>query len=268
MLQWNNGTWEHRAYWGANSIGYGADGTTSKHYMGALPPAGQWVQLRVAASDVGLEGSVLKGMAFSLYNGRATWDAAGRLSAVTSPTVSVTASAAIASRVDAQPGVFTFTRSGDASQSMSVAYSVGGTAVGGSDYQLSPTAPTNIAFPAGASSVALAVVPKVATNFLSAANVVVNLAPNSSYTVGSSNASVLVTGNTVPASSMSVTRSGATLRWNGNLNHTYRIGYKNNLSDPSWLVAANVVATNSSMSWTDAAATNFRQRFYIIAQID
>ena len=38
MLQWDDGSWEHRAYWGANLIGFGADGTVSRHYMGA--PAG------------------------------------------------------------------------------------------------------------------------------------------------------------------------------------------------------------------------------------
>jgi hypothetical protein len=27
MLQWNNGSWEHRAYWGMNLIGWGSDGT-------------------------------------------------------------------------------------------------------------------------------------------------------------------------------------------------------------------------------------------------
>jgi hypothetical protein len=80
MLQWNDGTWEHRAYWGANSVGYGTSGTPGRVYMGPLPPAGQWVQLKVPASQVNLEGSTLNGMAFTLYGGRATWDAAGRLS--------------------------------------------------------------------------------------------------------------------------------------------------------------------------------------------
>jgi hypothetical protein len=79
-LQWNDGTWEHRAYWGANSLGYGIDGTAGRRYMGALPATGQWVQLRVPASQVGLEGSTINGMAFSLFGGRATWDTAGRLS--------------------------------------------------------------------------------------------------------------------------------------------------------------------------------------------
>jgi YD repeat-containing protein len=79
MLQWHeNGSWDHRAYWGANKIGWGADGTASRRYMGALPPAGQWVRLEVEASAVGLEGKTLNGMAFTLYGGRASWDKAGK----------------------------------------------------------------------------------------------------------------------------------------------------------------------------------------------
>ena len=81
MLQWNDGTWNHRAYWGANIVDYGIEGTARRRYMGALPAAGKWVQLKVPASQVGLEGSTLNGMAFTLYGGRATWDTVGRLSA-------------------------------------------------------------------------------------------------------------------------------------------------------------------------------------------
>jgi hypothetical protein len=78
MLSWNTGSsWEHRAYWGANLITYGIDGTASRRYIGPLPTAGQWVRLQVPASQVGLEGTTVSGMSFSLYNGRATWDAAG-----------------------------------------------------------------------------------------------------------------------------------------------------------------------------------------------
>jgi hypothetical protein len=82
MLQWNDGTWEHRAYWGANTLNYGVNGTASRMFMGSLPPAGQWVQLRVPASQVNLEGHTLNGMAFTLFGGRATWDTAGRLTQV------------------------------------------------------------------------------------------------------------------------------------------------------------------------------------------
>ncbi len=78
MLQWNNGTWDHRAYWGSNSIDWGADGTEARWYMGALPTPGQWVRLEVPASAVGLEGSVLNGVAFTLFGGQATWDRVGK----------------------------------------------------------------------------------------------------------------------------------------------------------------------------------------------
>jgi hypothetical protein len=79
MLQWNDGTgWEHRAYWGANNIEWGTDGTESRQYMGPLPPAGVWVRLEVAASEVGLENREVNGMAFTLFGGGATWDLAGK----------------------------------------------------------------------------------------------------------------------------------------------------------------------------------------------
>jgi RHS repeat-associated protein len=80
MLQWNDGSWEHRAYWGANNIVAGVDGTASRRNMGPLPPAGQWVRLEVEASAVGLEGKTLNGMAFTLDGGRASWDKAGKVS--------------------------------------------------------------------------------------------------------------------------------------------------------------------------------------------
>jgi hypothetical protein len=84
MLGWNDGSsWEHRAYWGANNVTYGVNATASRSYMGPLPVAGQWVRLEVPASQVGLEGSILNGMDFTVYGGRATWDYAGKTSLVT-----------------------------------------------------------------------------------------------------------------------------------------------------------------------------------------
>ncbi len=82
MLQWNNGSWAHRAYWGANRILSGVSGTAGRRYMGPLPAAGKWVRLEVPASQVGLEGSQLNGMAFSQFNGRATWDSAGKAAVI------------------------------------------------------------------------------------------------------------------------------------------------------------------------------------------
>jgi RHS repeat-associated protein len=80
MLQWcsNESGWGHRAYWGANDIPWGTDGTADRKYMGPLPAAGGWVKLEVPASAVGLEGKTLHGMAFTLHGGRVTWDQAGK----------------------------------------------------------------------------------------------------------------------------------------------------------------------------------------------
>lgn len=79
MLQWteDGATWEHRAYWGQNVINFGANDTEGRRYMGPLPKSGDWVRLEVAAASVGLAGKTVKGMAFTLYSGRATWDRAG-----------------------------------------------------------------------------------------------------------------------------------------------------------------------------------------------
>jgi hypothetical protein len=85
MLQWYDGSWEHRAYWGANSIGYGTDSTPGRRYMGTLPPSGRWVQLSVPAAQVNLEGHTLNGMAFTLFGGRATWDTVGRQNSSQTP---------------------------------------------------------------------------------------------------------------------------------------------------------------------------------------
>jgi hypothetical protein len=78
MLQWNSGQWKHRAYWGANLIPWGADGTAERKHVGALPPAGKWVRLEVEAAEVGLQpGMVINGWAFTQHDGTVYWDKAG-----------------------------------------------------------------------------------------------------------------------------------------------------------------------------------------------
>ncbi|HEX3718990.1 MAG TPA: glycoside hydrolase family 9 protein [Verrucomicrobiae bacterium] len=78
MLQWFDGASWHRAYWGANDLTYGA-----ATYVGSLASAGSWQQLTVPASQVGLQGASVSGLAFSLNGGRATWDCAGELNPMT-----------------------------------------------------------------------------------------------------------------------------------------------------------------------------------------
>ena len=78
MLTWLADDWEHRAYWGENVIAEGADGSNSRRSMGPLPPSGRWVRLEVPAHAIGLENRTVRGMGFMLFDGRATWDRAGK----------------------------------------------------------------------------------------------------------------------------------------------------------------------------------------------
>lgn len=82
MVQWHDGQgWEHRAFWGADKIREGKLGTPSRHRVGDLPEAGQWVRLEVSAKDVGLDGHALRGMSFTLFGGQAYWHRAGAIAA-------------------------------------------------------------------------------------------------------------------------------------------------------------------------------------------
>ena len=80
MLQWNDGNWNHRAFWGEDKINFGEIGSDTPAHkpMGPLPAAGEWIRLEVDPAAVGLEpGSVLNGMAFVQSGGTAYWDVAG-----------------------------------------------------------------------------------------------------------------------------------------------------------------------------------------------
>lgn len=135
MLQWlEAGSWQHRAYWGANNITWGTNGTASRRYMGPLPPTGGWVRLEVLASAVGLEGKTVTGMAFALYDGRATWDFAGKSSALQPSELQFTVNDLVISE-DAGQATLTVVRTGDAAAAASVDYTTANnTAIAGIDY--------------------------------------------------------------------------------------------------------------------------------------
>jgi mono/diheme cytochrome c family protein len=78
MLQWNDGSWEHRVAWGDDVIPWGAAGTPSRVLAGALPKTGEWVRLEVDAAQVGLQpGATINGWAFTQHDGTCFWDKAG-----------------------------------------------------------------------------------------------------------------------------------------------------------------------------------------------
>ncbi len=78
MLQFNDGTWEHRVYWGENLIDWGNNNSPSRLHKGKLPEAGKWVRLEVAAEEVGFtKPAKIHGWAFSQFGGKVYWDRAG-----------------------------------------------------------------------------------------------------------------------------------------------------------------------------------------------
>lgn len=64
--------------WVDEALPNGAVGGAGRRHMGELPPTGRWVRLEVPASAVELEGKTVSGMGFNLFDGRATWDRAGK----------------------------------------------------------------------------------------------------------------------------------------------------------------------------------------------
>ena len=79
MLQWNNGSWDQRAYWGEDLIAFGEPNTPSRRRLGSLPAAGLWVRLEVPAREVGIAAPTdIMGWSFDQYDGGAVyWDKAG-----------------------------------------------------------------------------------------------------------------------------------------------------------------------------------------------
>ena len=81
MLQFHQqGSWEHRAYWGDDRIPWGGSGTTAPAHrrLGDLPAPGEWIRLEVTAAEVGLDPQhAVDGIAFSQHGGRVWWSEAG-----------------------------------------------------------------------------------------------------------------------------------------------------------------------------------------------
>ena len=78
MLQFNDGSWSRRAYWGESLIPYGKENTTSRLKIGPLPELKKWVRLSVTAKKIGLKTKdKINGIAFTQWDGTLYWDKVG-----------------------------------------------------------------------------------------------------------------------------------------------------------------------------------------------
>ena len=81
QLQFNDGSWEHRASWGADKAFGAGRKNASNRLIAKLPEKGKWVRLEVDAKAVGLKpGAELNGWAFTQVGGTVHWDTAGIVS--------------------------------------------------------------------------------------------------------------------------------------------------------------------------------------------
>ncbi|MEZ6122133.1 MAG: PSD1 and planctomycete cytochrome C domain-containing protein [Planctomycetaceae bacterium] len=78
QLQFNDGSWDHRASWGEDKAFNAGRNDTTNRLMGPLPKLGEWVKLEVDAAHVGLKpDGELNGWAFTQVGGTVHWDTAG-----------------------------------------------------------------------------------------------------------------------------------------------------------------------------------------------
>ncbi|HET7625233.1 MAG TPA: hypothetical protein VFM25_08205, partial [Verrucomicrobiae bacterium] len=184
-------------------------------------------------------------------------------------------SATDASVVGGVPGTFTFTRTGGASNALTIVYSLDGTARRGVDYEPQGgstsgdqlVAIPSVTIPAGATSATVSITPVTTTNIVGSKTVVATVAPDSNYSVVSpGNATLTIAGNTVSKPSLTASPSGPTLSWASTNGASYRIAYKNNLSDPTWTFLPDTFnSTGAVTSWIDTE--KLPQRFYQIIRI-
>lgn len=272
MLQWNDGSWDHRAFWGADLLGYGVSGTPGRKSMGALPAAGTWVQLKVPASQVNLEGKTIRGMAFTAYDGKVTWDAAGRLSTDTGTVasrVSVTLPTTRISRLEPKAAEFQVIRTGDTNSALLVTYTFAGSAQAGTDYDCGNVSGPVVISP-GQTVATIPITPKNSSSPTGADSIVLALASGSDYLVGNpASATLMLEGNTVPVKSLAIKGGRATLSWTSIANRTYRVAYKDDLNAPEWKNVASAITAQSNLStWTDDGAGQAPSRYYMVAQVN
>jgi Ca2+-binding RTX toxin-like protein len=122
------------------------------------------------------------------------------------PSISVSATDATASE-SANPGVFTLTRTGNNSQSLTVNYTLSGTATKGSDYN---NLLGTVTFAAGSSTATVTVNPINDNLYEGTENVTLSLSSSSRYTLGTSqSANLNLVDNDLPSISVSATDATA-----------------------------------------------------------
>ncbi|MDB6018452.1 MAG: hypothetical protein JWR19_2941 [Pedosphaera sp.] len=248
------------------SVQFKLDGTNLGSAFTAAPYAKTWDSTTVAngshtltavASDAAGNNTTATPVTITVSNTVAT----------PLPTVTIALTAPNASRVGPVSGAFTITRTGSTASALTVNYSLGGTAINGSDYN---TLGTSATIPTGAASATITLVPKPSTNYVGTETAVLTLSANSAYTVGSANsATVNIAGNAVPTTIDKVPSNDVKITWSSVVGKVYSVVSKVSLSDTTWTnLSGLITATNTTTSYTDTTGSKPKTRYYTVYVTD
>lgn len=162
----------------------------------------------------------------------------------TASVVSVAASKATSDESGTNPGEFTFTRTGDTLTSLTVTYTVGGSAINGFDY---PFLSGSVTFPAGSNTVRVPLSPNPDVQNEGNDTVVVTVAAGPSYTASSTSATVTIADSPSTLYLASI-RPTTTATGGSTASGTATIL----LSSSGTLAAVNVSSSNLSSAVTNA----------------
>ena len=164
------------------------------------------------------------------------------------PAVTVTASTPTATEAGPVAGAFTFARTGDTTQALTVHYTVGGTATPGSDYNALSGIVT---IDAGAATALVPVMPIDDPTVESNESVIVSVAPDPAYAIASAGAVVTIVSNDSPSDLVVTALTGPTSAGAG-MQFSVNDTTKNQGTGPSDAsVTAFYLSTNTVIDGTD-----------------
>jgi len=182
------------------------------------------------------------------------------------PPVTVTATYDHATESGTAWGWFTFARTGDTANPMTVHFRLSGTATPGVDYRARDgDVPDSIVIPAGAWEAVLMIVAVDDTEVEGDETVVLTL------DLTGDSAVVTIHGNAAPPPTIAIAKAGSDMQvtWAGTPGATYRVAGKNSLTDAHWNdLSPLITATTTLASWTDTADGRSTQRYYIVYRVD
>lgn len=166
-------------------------------------------------------------------------------------TIDVAATDPSAIEGGADTGAFTVSRPPDlTNDAVTVNYTLGGTAVYGTDYTADH--PSSVVIPAGASNATVTITALADTDYLETdETVTLTLAPGS-YLIGAANAATVTVANVLPSTVALVSGSGDDTAGNGSLAHPYRSLTRALTNTPAYTlvyVGSGTYTTNSGESF-------------------